>query len=161
MWFDNRLSPTPAGTTSTSTGSQDVWYVYSEDRGQTFSPSIRITDRSIDRSFGIWSNNVDVHAPSGLVSTNEAVYMTWQDSRNGTNVDGSAEDTYFASVYMNGPPAPDAFTSAASGRDIPSWLLVGAGAAAGMGVAMLVLLALSRRAPTAAPTGTPSRVATR
>ncbi|MGH9224663.1 MAG: hypothetical protein ACRD2W_12995 [Acidimicrobiales bacterium] len=149
-WFDNRLSPVPAGA---ATGFQDVWYTYSEDKGRTFAKSIRITDRSINRAFGIWSNNVDVHAPVGLISTDERVYFTWQDSRNGTN-DGSAEDTYFASVYINGPPPADEAEARAAADDdgVPRWLLVAAGAAMGMGVAMLVLLATGRRGkPAAAP----------
>ena len=151
VWFDNRLSPFPAGTTSTTTGFQDVWYTYSEDRGRTFSKSIRVTDRSINRAYGIWSNNADVHAPVGLISTDDRVYITWQDSRNGTN-EGSAEDTYFASVHMNGPPASDVALANEAAKDdgVPTWLLIGAGAAIGMGVAMLVLLGLGGRARGAA-----------
>ncbi len=90
----------------------------------------------IDRSFGIWANNVDVHAPVGLISTNDTVYFTWQDSRNGTD-EGSAEDTYFATVRHAQDDGGDA-------GGVSRWLVVGAGLAAGMGVAMLVFVVSKR-----------------
>ncbi|MGH9269184.1 MAG: sialidase family protein, partial [Acidimicrobiales bacterium] len=141
-WFDNRNSPVQAAPGNT--GFQDVWYSYSTDGGRTFSPSIKVTDRMIDRRFGIWSNNVDVHAPVGLISTDDTVYFTWQDSRNGTTPEGSAEDTYFASAHFNelgatGDPVAE------DDDDAPAWLLIGGGLALGMGVAMVLALALGRR----------------
>jgi len=64
----------------------------------------------------------------------------------GTN-GGSAEDTYFASVHLNGPPKSEVALALEAAEDdgVPTWLLIGVGAAIGMGVAMLVLLTLGRR----------------
>ena len=70
----------------------------------------------------------------GIVSTNDTVYFAWQDSRNGTN-DGSAEDSYFASVRLN--------EKKSSG--VPRPVLVAASLAGGMGITMLLVLGLSRR----------------
>lgn len=136
-WFDNRNSPIPAGTASTQTGFQDVWYTYSLDGGRTFAPNVKVTDRMINRAFGIWSNNVDVHAPVGLISTDDTVYLTWQDSRAGVSVTNSAEDVYFATVRLNGPERVAAADE--DGEGVPRWLLVAAGLAAGMGLAMAVV----------------------
>ena len=139
-WFDNRNSPVPASATPAVTGLQDVWYTYSTDGGRTFSRAVKVTDRMIDRRYGIWSNNVDVHAPVGLISTDETVYLTWQDSRNGTN-DGSAEDTYFATVRHTSEAA-----ATDEDDDPDTWLLVGMGLLLGMGLAMLVAVGARRNA---------------
>jgi hypothetical protein len=135
-WFDGRNSPTPEidKPTGNDGGYQDVYYRYSNDRGRTFSQAIKVTDRIIDRRYGVWSNNSHIHAPVGIVSTNDTVYFAWQDSRNGTN-DGSAEDSYFASVRLN--------EKKSSG--VPHPLLVAASLAGGMGITMLLVLGLSRR----------------
>ena len=147
VWYDGRHSPTPEIDTPSGNagGFQDVYYRYSTDGGRTFSEEIRVTDRMIDRNFGVWSNNNHVHAPIGMVSTDDAAYITWQDSRNGTNV-GSADDTYFASVRLGGP------SSAGGEKDddssVPRPVLLAAGLAAGMGGAMLVVAAVGRRSRT-------------
>ncbi len=150
-WFDNRNSPVPASTTPPVTGFQDVWYTYSTDGGRTFAKSIRVTDRMIDRRFGIWSNNVDVHAPVAMVSTDETVYLAWQDSRNGTH-DGSAEDTYFATVRHP--------VGAGGDEGVARWLLVVTGLLIGMGAAMLLVLVVGRSDGKAAgPVPTPPATA--
>ncbi len=142
-WFDNRNSPVPASVTPAVTGLQDVWYTYSTDGGKTFARAVKVTDRMIDRRYGIWSNNVDVHAPVGLTSTDETAYLTWQDSRNGTN-DGSAEDTYFATVRHTSQAIND------DDDGVDNWLLIGMGVLLGMGVAMLVAVGARRNAEAAA-----------
>lgn len=147
VWMDTRNSPIPPGTKTTPAityvGHQDVYYTYSLDGGRTFAPNTRITDRIIDRRFGIWQGNADIHGPTGIISTDDTVYFTWQDSRNGHG-EGSADDTYFASLHLHGTGA------AVSGVDdddegVPSWLLIGAGLALGMGVCMIVVAMVSRR----------------
>lgn len=142
-WFDGRNSPTPEIDlpSGNNGGFQDVYYRSSHDGGRTFSEPVRVTDRLIDRNFGVWSNNSHIHAPVGIVSTDDAVYLTWQDSRNGTT-DASSEDSYFASVRLRGTrPAVVERPSSA----LPRPLLFAAGLAAGMGLAMLVVLAARRR----------------
>ena len=146
VWLDNRNSPIPAS--ATFVGMQDVYYTYSLDQGRTFAKSMRITDRIIDRRYGIWQNNADIHGPTGITSTDDAVYFTWQDSRNGTN-EGSADDTYFASLRLYGTPlAIGASKDDDSG--VPRPVLIGAGLAIGMGLAMLIVFGAGRRGRAAA-----------
>ena len=146
VWLDNRNSPIPAGTNTapgvTYVGHQDVWYTYSLDNGRTFAESIKITDRIIDRRFGIWQGNADIHGPTGIVSADDTVYFTWQDSRNGIN-ENSADDTYFASVHLYGTPVAAGAEKDDSG--VPEPVLIGAGLAVGMGLAMLLVFAAARR----------------
>ena len=145
VWMDTRNSPIPPGTMIsgvTYVGHQDVYYTYSLDQGRTFAPNIRISDRSIDRRFGIWQGNADIHGPTGIISTDDTVYFTWQDSRNGTNT-GSADDTYFASLRLHGPALAASAEKEDSG--VPRPVLIGAGLAVGMGLAMLVVFAAGRR----------------
>ncbi len=146
VWMDTRNSPVAPGTVVngvTYIGHQDVYYTYSLDEGRTFAPNIKITDRIIDRRFGIWQGNADIHGPTGIVSTDDTVYFTWQDSRNGHGV-GSSDDTYFASLRLHGP---EVAIGAAKDDDsgVPSPVLIGAGLAIGMGLAMIVVAAVSRR----------------
>ena len=144
-WFDGRHSPMPEIDlpSGNNGGFQDVYYRYSLDGGRTFSDEIKVTDRMIDRRYGVWSINTHIHAPVGMVSTDDTVYLTWQDSRNGTH-DGSAEDVYFATVRMHGTPVA-AGDVEDDDSGVPRPLLIGAGLAGGMGLAMLVLFAISRR----------------
>jgi hypothetical protein len=147
VWMDSRNSAIPPGTITTPgvtyVGDQDVYYTYSLDQGRTFAPNIKITDRIIDRRFGIWQGNADIHGPTGIISTDDTVYFTWQDSRNGHGI-GSADDTYFATLRMHGPElAIGAEKDDDSG--VPSPVLIGAGLAVGMGLAMLVVFVASRR----------------
>lgn len=147
-WYDFRNSPIPEWEAigGNAGGYQDVYYASSSDRGKTFGTNIRITDRIIDRNIGIWSNNVHGHTNVGIASTNESVYFAWQDSRNG-NADTHSEDIYFASLKLNGP-----VLAVAGGAGVPAWAVAGAAVALGMGVAMIIVLGLSRRwGPAAAP----------
>lgn len=82
-WYDGRLSPKePPAAGDDESGFQDVFYTSSSDKGATFGPNRRITDRSIDRSIGVYSNNVDSKTNVGITSTDDQVYFAWQDSRN-------------------------------------------------------------------------------
>ncbi len=146
VWMDSRNSPIPPGTITTPgvtyVGHQDVYYTYSLDQGRTFAPNIKITDRIIDRRFGIWQGNADIHGPTGITSTDDVVYFTWQDSRNGTNL-GSADDTYFATLRLHGPEL--AAGEAKDDSGVPRPILIVAGLAAGMGLAMLFVAVAGRR----------------
>ncbi len=152
-WYDFRNSPVPESIPPkfappfNNGGFQDVYYASSDDGGRTFSPNIRITDRMIDRRIGVWSNNVHSHYNVGITSTNNAVYFAWQDSRNGNSLTNS-EDVYFAALLRDPPDAVGIET----GADVPAWVLFGAAGAAGMGVAMILVLLASRRGrPSGAP----------
>ncbi|MDQ3897784.1 MAG: glycoside hydrolase [Actinomycetota bacterium] len=144
VWYDGRNSPSPEIDlpSGNNGGFQDVYYRYSFDGGRTFSDELKVTDRIIDRNYGVWSNNNHVHAPIGMVSTDDAAYITWQDSRNGTNA-ASADDTYFATVRLHGTEPAVAAEDHDSG--VPRPVLIGAGLAVGMGLAMLIVFATGRR----------------
>jgi hypothetical protein len=148
VWMDSRNSPIPPGTMTTPNvayvGHQDVYWTYSLDNGRTFAPNVKVTDRIIDRRFGIWQGNADIHGPTGIVSADDAVYFTWQDSRAGTHT-GSAEDTYFAKVSLHGPELAAGTQDGKDDDGVPAPVLIGSGLAIGMGLAMLVVFAVSRR----------------
>jgi hypothetical protein len=145
-WYDGRLSPKPSDDPESESGLQDVFYASTSNHGRSFGPNLRISDRSIDRSIGVWSNNVGSAAPIGMASTRDSVYFAWQDTRNGNPVN-SAEDVYFGSLKLAGPLPP-------AGGGIPAWVLLGAGVALGMGLAAMAAYALARRSET--PIGSPA-----
>ena len=138
-WSDSRNSPRPQTSPGRDQGLLDIYYSSSEDQGRTFSPSLKINDRAIDRSLGVWSNNVGASVATGMASTNDTVYLTWQDSRAGSN-ETESEDVYFAALQRDGSVAGQA------GDDgVPTWLGFAAGVAVGLGVAMAVVGAIARR----------------
>lgn len=139
-WYDTRLSPTPATDPEDETAFQDVFYASSTDDGRTFTPNVRISDRSIDRSIGVFSNNIESQYNPGIISTNDEVYFTWQDSRNG-NAETNSEDVYFTSAKFGGFANAAATQSAA-----PAWALILVGVALGMGFAMVLAAIVVRRA---------------
>lgn len=143
-WYDYRFSPR-AGS---GTGVQDVFYASSTDQGRTWSRNIRITDRSIDRSIGVYAGAVGTNHNVGVVSTDATVWFTWQDSRNGRPNTGS-EDIYAASLELDGSSAAAAAGDSDDG--IAGWVFLVSGMAIGAGLACgLVWLASSRNRPAAA-----------
>ncbi len=107
----------------------DVYYSYSEDAGATWSPNVRVSDRSIDRKLGIWTNNSDTRQPPGLGSADELAVVVWDDTRNADAVDG-AQDLRAAAVQFEDLGGGD-------GQRILAYGLAGL---AGAGVAGLGLL---------------------
>ncbi|MDP9023595.1 MAG: glycoside hydrolase [Actinomycetota bacterium] len=145
-WYDFRNSPYPErfpdefSPPFNHDGFQDVYYSYSTDGGQTWAPNMRITDRIINREIGVWSNNVHSHMSVGIASSDDGAYVAWQDSRNGDR-DSQAEDVYFATARHERP-------AGAAGAGAPNWVLFAVGGAAlvlGMGLAMLIAWAVTRR----------------
>ena len=153
-WYDFRNSPNdPIVSTGHSgdKGLADVYYSSSSDRGSTFTSPIRINDRGIDRSMGVWSNNIDSKFNVGVAATNDTAYFVWQDTRNALGETGS-EDIYMASV----PLAPTSLS--ASGSGIPGWTLVLTGLfGLGLGVLVAGLMVRRRGVETAPPRGVASR----
>jgi hypothetical protein len=136
-WYDFRNSPDPEHEDpgGNGGGATDVYYSASGNQGASFTSNIRVTDRISDRTIGVWSNNTHSHANLGLVSTNDTVYIAWQDTRNG-NSTTSAEDIYFAAVrYPLSKP----------GRGVPGWAVLGVAAAVGLGLTIVVGLGTTRR----------------
>lgn len=144
-WLDGRLSSVPpAGGTGTSEkGFQDVYYTSSTDKGSTWVANMRVSDRSMNRSIGVWSNSsIGSHHNLGVASTDAQVFVTWQDSRNGDALTG-AEDVYFASLNLTG--ATSAAAASTDDDGAPAALVVAASLAVGMGIAIIVALAVARR----------------
>ena len=78
----------------------DVYYAYSNDNGVTWSKNIRISDRSIDRRLGIWSNGYDMRTPPGIASTNNLAVFAWDDTRNTIRV-GDGQDIFAGVVQFS------------------------------------------------------------
>lgn len=141
-WYDDRLSP--GGSEG---GLQDVFATWSTDGGRSFAPNLRITDRSIDRTIGVFANNVSSNHNVGIASTRQAAYLAWQDSRNADPV-AQPEDIYMAKLVLSGPTTP--VTAVAPGSGTP-WSAVVLGAAGALLVAGLALLVLGLRGARVAP----------
>ena len=108
----------------------DVYYSYSEDAGATWSPNLRVTDRSIDRKLGIWTNNSDTRQPPGLGSADELAVVVWDDTRN-ADADDGAQDLRAAAVQFE-----DLGTGGA--RRILAYGLAGLAGAGAVGLVLLV-----------------------
>ncbi|HWB71634.1 MAG TPA: hypothetical protein VG452_05400 [Egibacteraceae bacterium] len=144
-WYDFRNSPLPPITGSGHSGDEglsEVYYSWSTDRGRTFKPNILVSDRSFDRSLGVWSNDIDSKFNIGIASTEDSVHVAWQETRNALG-DTHAEDVYMASVRLAGV-AP----ATARGPGVAWWILVATGVALGMGITAVLAWVLVRRAGT-------------
>jgi hypothetical protein len=144
-WYDFRNSPTPEneGPGGNAGGMNDVYLASSFDRGESFTKNIRVNDRIIDRNIGVWSNNAHSQSSVAVISSDTTTYVAWQDSRNGNAVT-NVEDIYFAAV-RHALPAEKAAGEDDDDSDAPGWLVVGASAAVGMGVTVLLALFVNRR----------------
>ncbi|MDQ6617697.1 MAG: glycoside hydrolase [Actinomycetota bacterium] len=145
VWWDTRNDPGIRGN--------DVYYTYSTDDGATWAKNIRMTDQTVDRRFGVWSNNFDQNSPPSLASTNAVALVGWDDTRFSTGPAGQvlAADPVNNNNIGVGGGVQDIFVSAVQfsaihtgGSKAPKYLLA---AAIGLLVAGAVLLvaALARR----------------
>jgi hypothetical protein len=96
VWWDTRDDPSPF--------TNDVYYTSSTDNGNTFSRNIRITDRPINRRYGVFLNNFNMSSPPGIASTNSYALVAWDDTR--------LTDPTFADNNTTGGGLQDIFTSA-------------------------------------------------
>ena len=119
----------------------DIYSASSFDGGETFTRNVRVSDRIADRNIGLWSNNVHSQTSVAVISSDTTTYVAWQDSRNGNSVT-NVEDIYFAAVQHALPSTKAADDDA---DDVPGWLVVGASAAIGMGVTVVIALLVNRR----------------
>jgi hypothetical protein len=148
-WYDMRTDGwyNPAGRGDTGRRDQTCWDVYmssSFDGGRTFGRNVRVSDRTMNQNSGFALNLAyDLRAPIGVVATDEASYVTWPDSRNGT-FGLPTEDTYVAMVTHEQEPADEGGLSPVS---------VFLGLAVGLVIAGLAVFAVSRRRA-ALPTAT-------
>jgi len=141
-WYDMRTDGlfNGNGNGGTDRGNQTCWDVYaasSTDGGKTFGENIRISDRTMNQNSGFALNlSYDLRAPIGVASTDDKTFVVWPDSRNGT-FNLPTEDTYLATVLR--ASEDDAAV------DTKSLLLGAAAALAVAGLAVLILVAVSRR----------------
>ena len=152
-WYDFRNSPNdPIVSTGHSgdKGLADVYYSSSSDRGSTFTSPIRINDRGIDRSMGVWSNNIDSKFNVGVAATNDTAYFVWQDAQR------AWRNRVGGYLHGVGPSRPTSLS--ASGSGIPGWTLVLTGLfGLGLGVLVAGLMVRRRGVETAPPRGVASR----
>lgn len=137
-WNDSRNSPRSAASPSRDRGLLDIYYSSSSDQGSTFSPNRKINDRAIDRSLGVWSNNVNASVAVGVASTDDSVYFAWQEPRAGAN-EMQSEDVYSASLHHRGSALP--FES----QPVPRWAQLASGTALGLGLGTILVWAMTRR----------------
>jgi hypothetical protein len=131
VWWDTRSDPGIRGN--------DVYYSYSNDDGKTWSKNQRITDRTIDRKFGVWGNNFDMSSPPAVASTNAYAIFGWDDTR--------ASDPTLAANAGFGGGIQDVYTAAVQfevvGGGTSSAVKVALAAVVGLLVVGLILLGVS------------------
>lgn len=121
VWWDFRDG---AGLYAT-----DVYYAFSYDNGQTWSKNFRVTEKSINRKSGTWSNNFDYRAPPALASTVRTALVGWDDTELGDEV-SNTQDLMLAHVQLVEVPAED--------TSLPYVIAVLLGLVAGGAVLLLV-----------------------
>ncbi len=148
-WWDTRDVPMPATQTN------DVYYAYSTDNGNTFSKNIRITDQSISRRYGVFLNNFNMSAPPGLASTNAYAILGWDDTR--------LTDPQFSDNATTGGGVQDIFTASVQYKALGGgtskavkMALAGIAGLLAIGLVLLVVGFVSRRRPGLPPGGRPS-----
>lgn len=152
VWYDFRNSPVPEGVAEGhdgyfhAGGMQDVYYSALTPGDNEFGADVRVTDRIIDRNIGVWSNNVHSYTNLGIASTDDRVYVVWQDSRQG-DPDTNSEDVYFASVRLDDwqQQPVSAVESGDENTRVGLWALLAAVFLLGMGMATLLAVPIRRR----------------
>lgn len=124
-WWDFRNDP----------GSfvNDVYATSSADNGMTWSANLRITDQSINRKVGVWSNGYDIRQPPGIASGDQLTTFAWDDTRLGDDLT-QTQDIFSRSLQYA--------ALGGTGGGAPGYA---AAAFAGLAVVGVILLALSRR----------------
>lgn len=77
----------------------DVYYAYSYDRGLTWSRNFRVTESSINRKVGTWSNNFDYRAPPAVASLDETALIAWDDTRLSDGI-AVTQDVFTSTVQL-------------------------------------------------------------
>lgn len=90
-WWDFRDDP--------GLFANDVYATYSTDNGATWAPNVRVSDQSIRRTIGLWSNGFDMRQPPGVASAEDYALFAWDDTRLGDDV-GQAQDVFSAAVQF-------------------------------------------------------------
>lgn len=136
-WYDWRTDPqaSPDGNAY-----QDVFTSFSTDGGRSWSPDLRVSDRSIDRRISIYE--LGMGAPVGLAAREGMTYFAWDDTRNGDDRTRT-QDIYFTRGRY-GQMADVGLAGSVPGPSSLLWVGVGVGGA--LLVAGLVLAVGARMA---------------
>jgi hypothetical protein len=138
-WYDDRLelgafpSEDQEEPSEGEPTAQNVFYTSSDDQGRSFGPNVRISDRHIDRTVGVWGNNIASQDNVGIDSDDEDVYFAWQDTRN-ADPRLQAEDIYTAKLARSAASVE----SGDGGGSNVIWALLGGGGALALGGLLLV-----------------------
>ena len=153
-WLDYRNDYTFKPGPKSENALQDVYMSSSADGGRTWSPNMRVSDRSIDRRLSdVWSTGV--HSTVGLVASDTGDDVAWDDTRNAT-ADSKAQDVYFARVRL-GQAAPLATAASTTGTGTKVAWGLGGGALA-LALAGVALFASKARLSSGQPARpTPAR----
>lgn len=114
----------------------DVYYAYSNDNGATWSKNVRVTDLSINRRVGVWTNGYDMRMPPGVVATDKLAVFAWDDTRN-TDQLSEGQDIYAATVQHEAIGAGD--------TNAMRYAAAALGGLAAVGLVLLLLSAAGRR----------------
>lgn len=133
----------------------DVYVMSSTDRGATWSPHMRATDRSISAERGVTFANHDVIGSIGVASTEDAILLSWGDTRAGDEL-LDVEDAYFTQVRLTERAAESDAAGTSGGR--LAWAALGAAVALALAGAIMLLLA--RRHPRGPSPASPTATAT-
>ena len=131
--------------------SNDVYYSYSTDDGKTWSKNRRITDRSVDRRYGVWGINYDINSPPGVGSTEEYAIFGWDDTRN-TDVTRPEYATGFGAGTQDIFTAAVQFEAVGGGTSATAKVLLAATAGLVVVGLVLLLVAMSARRKSGPPT---------
>ncbi len=141
-WYDFRADPFFTPGSNLRQRYADVYMATSTDEGRSWSPNIRVSDRSIDTAIGASFDNEDVRGPMGIASTKDTTFITWSDSRAGALPEFDVEDAYYTRVRFKAAAVDDD----RSGLDTKS-VVAGAGGALAVAGLALLLANRARRRP--------------
>lgn len=134
VWWDFRDDP--------GTYANDVYHTVSTDNGQTWSANQAVTDQSVDRTIGPWSNGFDMRQPVGVAAAGSFTIIGWDDTRHGEPV-GQAQDIYTAALQYD--PLPSTFPR------VLSYLLAAVIGLVIVGVILVVAALFARRMGSPSP----------
>ena len=99
-WWDTRLDP--------GIRANDVYMTSSYDNGLTWTKNVRVTDRTVNRNYGVWGVNFDMSSPPGLAATDKFTVVAWDDTRltdtavgDSSALGGGTDDIYAANVQYS------------------------------------------------------------
>ncbi|MDP9023596.1 MAG: glycoside hydrolase [Actinomycetota bacterium] len=91
-WWDFRNDP--------GLFANDVYATWSNDNGESWAPNVRVSDQSIDRDIGTWSNGFDMRQPPGIGSADDYAVFAWDDTRL-ADAAGQSQDVFAAAVQFS------------------------------------------------------------